>query len=93
MIYAIIFLMKKWSKFVALIQAESYKKVLMKQAWMLSSIKSERNLSILWEVSQIHFEKAISSQKATSNLTKVFLDKKQFLQKSHCCLLGPSRSF
>ena len=40
---------------------------------------------MLWEVRQIHLKKAFSSQKATSNLTQVFLDKKQFLQKSHYC--------
>jgi hypothetical protein len=62
-----------------------------KQAWKLSAIKGEPNLSILWEVRQIHLKKAISSQKtisgqkATSNVTKVFLDEKQFLQKSHYC--------
>ena len=67
--------------------------ILWKQAWKLSAIKGEPNLSILWEVRQIHLKKAFSSQKATSNLTQVFLDKMQFLQKSHYCLLGPSRSF
>ena len=56
-----------------------------KQAWKLSAIKGEPNLSILWEVRQIHLKKAFSSQKATSNLTKLFLDEKQFLQKSHYC--------
>ena len=64
---------------------------LKKQAWKLSAIKGEPSLSILWEVRQIHLKKAISSQKTisgqktTSNLTKVFLDEKQFLQKSHYC--------
>ena len=61
-----------------------------KQAWNLSAIKREPNLSIQI---QIHLKKAFSSQKATSNLTQVFLDKKQFQQKSNYCLLGPSRSF
>ena len=56
-----------------------------KQAWKLSAIKGEPNLSILWEVRQIHLKKAFFNWKATSNLTKLFLDKKQFLQKSHYC--------
>ena len=60
-----------------------------KQAWKLSAIKGEPNLSILWEIRQIHLKKSISSQKVTSNLTKVFLDKKAvseekpLLPKSH----------
>ena len=33
------------------------------------------NFSRLWEVRQIHLKKAFCSQKATSNLTQVFLDK------------------
>ena len=57
----------------------------LKQAWKLSAIKGEPNLSILWKVRQIHLKKPFSSQKVTSNLTQVFLDKKQFLQKSHYC--------
>ena len=52
------------------------------QAWKLSAIKGEPNLSILWEVRQIHLKKTFSSQKATSNLTKLFLDEKQFLPKN-----------
>ena len=63
-----------------------------KQAWKLSAIKGEPNLSILWEVRQIHLKKAISSKKGTSNLTKVFLAKKQFLPNSHFCQNGNSNS-
>ena len=55
------------------------------QAWKLSAIKGEPNLLILWEVRQIYLKKVFCSQKVTSNLTQVFLDKKQFLQKSHYC--------
>jgi hypothetical protein len=33
----------------------------------------------------ISSQKIIPGQKATSNLTKVFLDEKEFLQKSHYC--------
>ena len=50
-----------------------------KQAWKLSAIKGEPNLAILWEVRQMILKKAISSQKATSNLTKVFQAEKPFL--------------
>ena len=54
-----------------------------KQAWKLSAIKGEPNLSILWEVSLFNqiWQKAISSQKAPSNLTKLFLAKKLLLAK------------
>ena len=41
-----------------------------KQAWKLSAIKGEPNLSILWEVRQIGLKKAISSQKAMSTSQK-----------------------
>ena len=59
--------------------------LLWKQAWKLSAIKGEPNLSILWEKRQIPLKKAFSSQKVTSNFTQVFLDEKQFLQKSSFC--------
>ena len=56
-----------------------------KQAWKLSAIKGEPNLSILWEVRQIHLKKAISSQQATSIFTEVILTEKQFLPNCHFC--------
>ena len=66
---------------------------LLKQAWKLSAIKGKPNLSILWDVrifnqiwqKDISSQRAISVQKASSNLTKVFLAKKHFLQNSNFC--------
>ena len=58
-----------------------------KQAWKLSAIKGEPNLSILWEVRLFNqiWQKAISVHKASSNLTKVFLAEKQYLLNSNFC--------
>ena len=75
-----------------------------KQAWKLSAIKGEPNLSILWEVRLFNHiwqkdnscQKAISVHKASSNLTKVFLAKKHFLLNNNFCqkdISGKKRYF
>ena len=63
------------------------KKIYKKQAWKLSAIKGEPNLSILWEVRLFNqiWQKAISVHKASSNLTKVFLAEKHYLLNSNFC--------
>jgi hypothetical protein len=38
-----------------------------------------------FEKTHISSQKNISGQKATSNLTKVLLEERQFLQKNHHC--------
>ena len=68
-------------------------RIFTKQAWKLSAIKGEPNLSILWEVRLFNHiwqkdnscQTAISVHKASSNLTKVFLAKKHFLLNSNFC--------
>jgi hypothetical protein len=55
-----------------------------KQAWKLSAIKGEPNLSILWEVRQIHLKKKSSLAKKPFLAKKALqIWQKYFRQKSH----------